>query len=297
VTYTFIAERCSDLPVPTVCRVMKVSTSAYYAWRADPVRARDWVDAHLTNTIVDIHRLSRRCYGSSRVHAELRLGQGLRCARKGRAPDAPGRGRRDPPQRRCRRGGCTLRDPAGVACEDLVKRLSTPPKRTRLWVMGVTEHPTGDGKAYLAVVLDAFSRRVVGWSIADHIRSELVVDARRPCPQRGQAIISSRDHLLTRPRRGVLWRRLHPRQAPVPVEFGRMSVCSSIPRLSRVRCSTQASVSIRTPSTTSGFSPLAFAEIHKKSLRDAAVSERQGRQRPAPPTATEFRLPCQESRG
>ncbi len=83
---------------------------------------------------------------------------------------------------RRRRGGCTRRDPAGVACEDLVNRAFDPTEADRLWVMDVTEHPTGDGKAYLAVVLDAFSRRVVGWSIAGHIRSELVVDALRwPC--------------------------------------------------------------------------------------------------------------------
>ncbi len=64
---------------------------------------------------------------------------------------------------RRRRGGCTRRDPAGVACEDLVNRAFDPTEADRLWVMDVTEHPTGDGKAYLAVVLDAFSRRVVGW--------------------------------------------------------------------------------------------------------------------------------------
>ncbi len=79
-TYTFIAEQCSDLPVATVCRVMKVSTSAYYAWFAKPVSERDWADAHLTNTIFDIHRMSRRSYGSPRVHAELRLGEHLRCS-------------------------------------------------------------------------------------------------------------------------------------------------------------------------------------------------------------------------
>ena len=79
--YTFIADECSDLPVATVCRVMKVSTSAYYAWLANPVSVRDWDDAHLTNTIVDIHAMSRRSYGSPRVHAELRLGLGTRCSR------------------------------------------------------------------------------------------------------------------------------------------------------------------------------------------------------------------------
>ena len=81
-TYTFIAERCADLPVATCCRVMKVSTSAYYAWRANPIGVRDLDDAYLTNTIVDIWRMSRRSYGSPRVHAELRLGEGVSCGRK-----------------------------------------------------------------------------------------------------------------------------------------------------------------------------------------------------------------------
>jgi putative transposase len=73
--------------------------------------------------------------------------------------------------------GCTRRDPDATPAEDLVKRNFNPTEPDRLWVMDVTEHPTGEGKVYLAVVLDAWSRRVVGWSIADHIRSELVVDA------------------------------------------------------------------------------------------------------------------------
>ena len=81
-TYTFIAQRCSDLPVAACCRVMGVSTSGFYAWRANPVSDRDWNDAVLTNTIFDIHRMSRRSYGSPRVHAELVLGQGKRCSRK-----------------------------------------------------------------------------------------------------------------------------------------------------------------------------------------------------------------------
>ena len=66
-TYTFIARRCEDLPVAVCCRVMGVSTSGFYAWKADPVSDRDWADAQLTNAIVDIHRASRRSYGSPRV--------------------------------------------------------------------------------------------------------------------------------------------------------------------------------------------------------------------------------------
>src|ERR1700689_355885 len=185
---------CTDLPVSACCRVMRVSTSGFYAWRANPVRPKDLDDAYLSDTIVDIWTMSRRSYGSPRVHAELKLGQGVRCSRKRverlmRQAQIAGIHRR-------RRGGCTKRDPSLEPSDDLVKRAFDPTEPDRLWVMDVTEHPTENGKAYLAVVLDAFSRRVVGWSIADHMRSELVVDAlqmaiwrRRPPP--GQTIAHS----------------------------------------------------------------------------------------------------------
>jgi len=158
--FPFIAERCSDIPVAVACRVMKVSTSGFYAWLAQPVSDRDWADAHLTNTIVGIHRMSRRSYGSPRVHAELRLGEDICCSPKRverlmRQAGVTGIHRR-------RKGrGCTRRDRSEPS-DDLVNRAFDPAGPDRLWVMDVTEHPTGEGKVYLAVVLDAFSRRVLG---------------------------------------------------------------------------------------------------------------------------------------
>jgi putative transposase len=174
-TYTFIAQRCEDLPVAVCCRVMGVSTSGFYAWRAHPVSDRDFDDAVLTNTAFDIHQMSRRSYGSPRVHAELVLGQGQRCSRKRVARLMAQAGIVGIHRHKGR--GCTKRDPSASPAEDLVQRNFNPTEPDRLWVMDVTEHPTKEGKVYLAVVLDAWSRRVVGWSIADHIRSELVVDA------------------------------------------------------------------------------------------------------------------------
>jgi len=172
--YTFIVEACTGLPVETCCRVMKVSKSAFYEWRKNPVSERDWDDAILTNTIFDIHRMSRRSYGSPRVHAELRLGQGTCCSRKRverlmHEAGIAGIHRR-------RGHGCTRSDGSEPA-DDLVGRRFDPDGPDRLWVMDVTEHPTDEGKLYCGIVLDAWSRRIVGWSIADHIRSELVVDA------------------------------------------------------------------------------------------------------------------------
>src|SRR5215213_6981097 len=132
-TYAFIAERCSDLAVAACCRVMKASTSGFYAWRAQPVGDRDWADAQLTNTIVDIHRGSRRSYGSPRVHADPRLGAGVRCSRKRverlmRQAGVVGIPRRT-------RRGCTRRDPDATRAEDLVKRHFDVDAPDRLWVM------------------------------------------------------------------------------------------------------------------------------------------------------------------
>ncbi len=195
-TYIFIAQVCSDLPVATCCRVMKVSTSGFYAWQANPVSEKETADAFLTNTIVDIHRMSRRSYGSPRVHAELRLGQDACCFRKRVERLMKEAGISGVYRRKGR--GCTRRDPAAEPADDLVNREFDPAVPDRLWVMDVTEHPTEEGKLYLAVVIDAFSRRVVGWSIADHIRSELVVDALqmaiwRRRPPKGTTIAHS-DH-------------------------------------------------------------------------------------------------------
>jgi putative transposase len=194
--YAFICRDCADLAVQTCCRVMEVSTSGFSAWREHPVSDKDLDDAYLANTIVEMHALSRGTYGAPRVHAELRLGQGVLCSKNRverlmRVAGVRGLHRR-------RRGGCTRRSPDAVPSEDLVERDFDPEEPDRLWMMDVTEHPTLEGKVYLAVVLDAFSRMVIGWSIADHLRSELVVDAlqmalwRRRPPQ-GQTIAHS-DH-------------------------------------------------------------------------------------------------------
>lgn len=128
-TYTFIDQRCEDLPVVLVCRVMKLSTSAFSAWRANPVSVRDLEDAYLTNTIVDIHTMSRRSYGSPRVMAELRLGLGQRCSKKRverlmRQAKVQGIHRR--------RRGCTTRDPEASPAPDLVQRRFDPDGPDRL---------------------------------------------------------------------------------------------------------------------------------------------------------------------
>jgi putative transposase len=175
VTFAFIEAQKANFPITVMCRVLAVTPSGFHAWRGRPPSARSLADATLTATIAAIHAESRGTYGSPRVHAELRLGHGRSCGRKRverlmAAAGLVGVHRR-------RRQGCTVRDDSQEPSDDLVKRSFTADGSDRLWIADITEHRTWEGKLYLAVVLDAFSRRVVGWSIADHLRSEIVCDA------------------------------------------------------------------------------------------------------------------------
>jgi len=157
------------------CRVLAVSRSGYYDWLGRPVSPREQEDEYLLKLIEQIHTDSQETYGSPRVHAELTLGLGLsvnlkRVARLMRAPGIQGLYRR-------RRHGCTIRDPGAAASSDLINRNFTVTEPNRLWVTDITEHPTIEGILYCAAVMDAYSRLIVGWSIAEHMRTELVTDA------------------------------------------------------------------------------------------------------------------------
>ena len=146
---------------------------------------KDVEDAHLGEKIRTIHRESRCSYGAPRMHSELRLGLGVRIGRKRvarlmRLPDLAGIGGARK-QRRNR--------PAPAVHDDLVARQFQADEPNRLWCTDITEHATDEGKVYCCAVLDVFSWVIVGWSIADHMRTELVVDAlqmatwrRRPAP-------------------------------------------------------------------------------------------------------------------
>ena len=164
--------------------MLRVSRSGYYEWLSRPPSARDLEDAYLANTIADIHQMSRGSYGAPRVHAELRLGMGVRVGRKRVARLLRVLGRRGISHRHK-----TRHRPAEAVHADLVQRRFVAAGPDLLWCTDITEHPTRAGKVYCAAVLDVFTRQVVGWSIADHMRSELVVDAlqmaiwrRRPEP-------------------------------------------------------------------------------------------------------------------
>ena len=157
-----------------MCRVLEVSTSGYYAWHRRQPSARAREDAVLLDRIRSIHEHSRGTYGTPRVHAEL-VAEGVpisrkRIARLMREGGLEGISRR----KACR---TTRRSQEGRAARDLVEREFTAAGPDRLWVADITYIPTWAGFLFLAVVLDAWSRRVVGWAMRNHLRTELVLEA------------------------------------------------------------------------------------------------------------------------
>jgi putative transposase len=160
------------LPVEVACRVLCVSCAGFYAWRFRPPSARAVRHAWLTDVIREVHAASYANYGAKRVHAELVLGRGIQVGHNAVAM-------------LMQRAGITGRSGArkrygipSVACaDDLVDRMFVRERPNQLWVTDITEHPTREGKVYCAVVLDAFSRRVVGWSISHNPTAALTSNA------------------------------------------------------------------------------------------------------------------------
>ncbi len=175
--YGLVHEMADDgIDVAVACRVLNVSRSGYYDWRGRPASAREQENTLLLKLIEEIHAdEDMKTYGAPRVHAELVLGHDLqvnqkRVARLMRQAGIQGLYRR-------RRSWTTIRDPHATPAKDLVNRRFTVDGPNRLWLTDITEHPTVEGKVYCAAVMDAWSRRVLGWSIDDNMRKELVVDA------------------------------------------------------------------------------------------------------------------------
>jgi putative transposase len=174
--YRFIEAESSRYPVAQVCRIAQVSRAAYYAWKGAPVSARATEDAALTAKIRSIHAASGGQYGVPRVLAELRA-QGVDVGKKrvARLMTAAGlRGRRPPRWVRT-----TTPAPTAGAIPDRVRGAFTAPAPDVLWVGDITYVRTWEGWLYLATVIDVFSRRVIGWALADHMRAALVCDALR----------------------------------------------------------------------------------------------------------------------
>ena len=164
----------AEFRIVTMARVLGVSPSGYYAWRTRERSAREQSDEALSVRGREIHERSRRTYGAPRIHAEL-AAEGTpvsrkRVARVMREAGHAGVSRRKGPR-------TTRRDPKARPAPDLVERRFDADGPDRLWVADIDYVPSAAGFVYLAVVLDVFSRRVVGWAMANHLRTELVLAA------------------------------------------------------------------------------------------------------------------------
>jgi transposase InsO family protein len=175
----FIDSQKAEFEVKTLCKVCEVPRSSYYEWAARVAGGPDdatWDEAILANRIYDIWGRSRRRYGSPRVTAALwRAGVAVNHKRVERIMVELGIAGR------CgrRKVRTTWRDPHAQPAVDLVTRRFDRDQLDALWVGDITYIPTGEGWLYVASVLDACSRRLVGWSMADHMRAELCTDALR----------------------------------------------------------------------------------------------------------------------
>jgi putative transposase len=173
--YRFIAAEKANFPISLMSRVLGVNRTAFHAWERRPPSQRMMEDAFLIERIRKIHGEFRGVYGSPRIHAELRMAHGIRVAEKRverlmREAGISGLIEK-------KRGRTTIRVPGVRVADDLVRRDFRPAAPNVLWVADITYLSTWQGWLYLAAVQDAFSRAIVGWSMADHMRAELVVDA------------------------------------------------------------------------------------------------------------------------
>jgi len=175
VTFAFILAEKAHYPVRTMCEVLEVSPSGYYTWRGRPlIPPQVRADRGLRARIRAIHAASRERYGSPRIHRALqaegeRLGRN-RVIRLMRAEQLRGR-----PRRRFR--VTTLADPTAVPAPNRLAQKFETIGPNRVWTGDITAIPTGEGWLYLAVLLDLYSRRIVGWALRTSLETELVAAA------------------------------------------------------------------------------------------------------------------------
>ena len=190
-----IAAEKTNYPVAVMCRVLHVSRTGFHNWERRAPSDRALSDAWLTEKVRQLHDASRGIYGAPRIDAELDMEHDVRVGRKRVARLMKAAGISGvKPRKRWR---TTIRIPGITPATDLVERQFRPTSPNVLWVADITYLRTGEGWLYLAAVQDAYSRQIVGWSMATHMRTMLVVDAlkmalsrRRPPP----GLIHHSDH-------------------------------------------------------------------------------------------------------
>ena len=173
--YRMISAERARYPVSLQCALLGVSRSGYYDWARRAPSDRALTDAFLLEKIRSIHAENLGVYGAPRIHAELRMGHEIRVSRKRverlmRQAGLSGLVKR-------KRGRTTVSVQGVRVADDLVRREFRPAAPNELWVADITYLRSWQGWLYLAAVQDTYSRRIVGWSLADHMRSELVIDA------------------------------------------------------------------------------------------------------------------------
>ena len=173
--FAFIQDHQETWPVRAMCDALEVSSSGYYAWIKRPPSSQEERRQEILGLIQGIHEEARRCYGSPRIHAALGAIEGARSVNTV-AKIMRDNGIRSKTARKFR---CKTTDSAHAlpVAENVLDRQFDPSGPNEAWVADITYVPTGEGWLYVAIVEDLFSRRVVGWSMADHMESRLVVDA------------------------------------------------------------------------------------------------------------------------
>jgi putative transposase len=192
--FRFIEQEKAHFPVATMCRVLAVSASGYWAWRRRGESSRAVRDRELSERITTFHSQSHGIYGAPRIQADLR-DDGQAVGRKRVARLMRQLGLRGVSRRRV--FSTTRRDPDAALADDLVRRDFHADAPDRLWVADITELPTDEGPLYLASVLDMFSRACAGWSMAPHLRTELALGALEMALERRQppaGLIHHSDH-------------------------------------------------------------------------------------------------------
>jgi transposase InsO family protein len=181
--YRFVAAERASFPVRTLCRVVGVAVSGFYAWlRRRPGRRRG-DDRRVGERIGAIFAASRRTYGSPRVHAELRA-EGVRVGRKRVARPMREGGLTAGRRRRVPRTTDSRHD--DPVAPNLLERRFAADRPDAVWLADLSYIPTGEGWLYLAAIKDLATREIVGWSMADHLRAELACDALRMALHRRQ---------------------------------------------------------------------------------------------------------------
>ena len=179
--YAFIAAHFTQFPMRLMCRALEVSRSGYYAWRKRPASRRSMKNRLLLERIKEVHKNSRKTYGSPRVHRQL-LAEGERCGR-GRVERLMSANGIRAKQKRKFVATTDSKHDLPVA-ENILQREFHVEEPNRVWLSDITYIPTDEGWLYLAGVLDLCSRTAVGWSMGESLETGLVLDALKMAQQR-----------------------------------------------------------------------------------------------------------------